>query len=437
MPLNDIDTAGIARSLAQIAEPEVDHVDAYLEIERSLALEGDEEALEPVARVDSGLAVRLLRDGRSWLASADELSPDAFCDAVARVARARPRAVAPAPRTVGEAPASELETEPLRAFVDAVAAAVRKRHAAFPRRWKVGAHHRLQRVVGAMLAPPAQSERFYSCRVETPWGGAGALLTALDAHAVESLADAVTSIFRVRRREESPAGRQPVLLGPAATAVLLHEAVAHVLEADTLAMTGHPEAAIGVALAGSGVEVVDDWERAPEPIRRTVDDEGMPVVRRALLREGAVVAPLADLAATGTSPRLLPGAGRRSGRHTAPVPRSYRLELVPPADGASDLLGTATSGLYVRQFEGGRLDPVTGDVELRFAWARRLDGGGLGRLCSAGRIRGSVGALLRSIATIGADAQEAGAGWCAKGGHRLPVWARAPSLLLDDVEVEG
>ena len=31
----------------------------------------------------------------------------------------------------------------------------------------------------------------------------------------------------------------------------------------------------------------------------------------------------------------------------------------------------------------------------------------------------------------------AGAGWCAKGGQKLPVWATAPALRLEAVTVEA
>ena len=51
------------------------------------------------------------------------------------------------------------------------------------------------------------------------------------------------------------------------------------------------------------------------------------------------------------------------------------------------------------------------------------------------RLRGRVAELLAGISAVGSDVETAGAGWCAKGGQLLPVWARAGSLLLDRVEV--
>ena len=59
-------------------------------------------------------------------------------------------------------------------------------------------------------------------------------------------------------------------------------------------MGGHPESAIGVELADSSLDVFDDPSTAPESVRRGSDDEGFPVVRRCLLRQGVVEQPLAD-----------------------------------------------------------------------------------------------------------------------------------------------
>ncbi len=435
MSLIEIDTGGIARSLSQVADHSDDQVDLYLEVLGETTVGGRDESLAAQIRSERGLAVRLLRHGQTWLASTDEISAAAFSESVALVARARPGAVAPPPRSIEVAPPPSGDVGELEDFASRVAAAIRRRHAAFPVDWQLTAHLRATRVVGTMLAPPPQEERFYSCRVQTPAASWGSLFLSLDATAVESVADSLTSLFRVRKAPDPPLGATVLALGPSATAVLLHEAVAHVLETDTLALTGKPESAVGVRLGSRLLDVVDDPGHAAEAVRRTVDDEGMPVVRRFLLREGAVVEPLADLAASAHGPDLMPGAGRRGSRHLPPVPRSTHLELLPPLDPAADILEACGNGLYLRQFSRGRLDPITGDLELKFPFAREVANGSLGKLIGPGRIRASVAGLLHKIAAIGGDMEPAGAGWCAKGGHRVPVWALVPSIVIADVEV--
>ncbi len=50
-------------------------------------------------------------------------------------------------------------------------------------------------------------------------------------------------------------------------------------------------------------------------------------------------------------------------------------------------------------------------------------------------IEGMVADLLSAVAGVGAEAVETGAGWCAKGRQRVPVWATTPALRLAEVEV--
>lgn len=435
MPLTQLDTGGIARSLAQIADRRDDHVDVFFEVQSEIRLRGKADALQPQRLLEQGLAVRLLRDGQSWLASSDEVTPEAFAHAVARVARARPGAVAPPPRSLAPVDWPVEDEGELRRFVAAAEEAIKGRHAAFPVTWDVSLHRRVSRVLGAMLSPVQQDERFFSYTAVSPWAQSGGLLLDLGAANVEAVADSLTALFRARRAPRISPGRRDVVLGPAASAVLLHEAVAHALETDTLALSGDPEAAIGVAMAAAVVGVVDDPGGSPEAVARSVDDEGLPVVRRWLLRGGVVEQPLTDVLRGAGSRRLIPGAARRGSRHLAPVPRSTHLELLSGTASRDELVADCGAGLYLEEFASGRLDPLSGRLRLDFACGRRIDGGRLGEAVGAGCLVGAAVDVLGSVQAVGADRRSAGAGWCAKGGHRLPVWSTAPSMLLHGIEV--
>lgn len=435
MPLAHLEIGGIARCLAQVAERPRDHVDAFFEVVAERRVTGVAGALGAELRIERGLAVRLLRDGHTWLASSDEISPQLLARTIARVARARPGAVVPPPRSLAAAAIEAAAGAELEAFTAAVEEAVQRRHAAFPILWDVRCHERWTRVVGAMLSPGQQRERFFSCAARMPWGSWGAVLQRLDAAAAESVAESLTTAFRAQRAPAPAAGPTCLVLAPAATAVLLHEAVAHALETDTLGLSGDPETTVGVRLASDVVDVVDNPAGAGETVRREVDDEGMPVIRRWLLRAGRVDQPLADLFVASRSSRLAPGAARRGNRHLAPVPRSTHLELLPGAVGREELIVSCGDGLLVTEFSNGTLDPLSGDLRLEFPYARRLEAGQPAGLVGPGTVRGSVGSTLAAVRAVAADARPAGAGWCAKGGHRLPVWATACSVLLESVEV--
>ena len=435
VPLSGVDVAACARWLAQVADHPGDHADLFLERREELELPPGER--RPGLRVvrEQGLAVRLLRDRQTYLASADRLDGGAFADALRRAARALPATSLSEPALAVPAWPEPAGGRELVAFAEAIRAGLRASLVAFPLALRVRAHRRWVQVVGARLLAPSEQEAFYSVVAETPWGALGRLLIGLDDAAAAALVAALVARFQARDAAPPERARQPLLLAPRAAAVFLHEAIAHTLEADLLALGGRPEAAVGVELAPPWVSVIDDPAAAPPSLRRVTDDEGLPVVRRWLLRGGRVEQPLADTLWARHSPQLLPGAGWRGSRHEAPLPRSRHLELAPGDFPLAALLRRAEGGLFVEEVERGRLDPHTGELVLDLPFARRIRSATVAEPVGRCRLRGRVAELLAGISAVGSDVETAGAGWCAKGGQMLPVWARAGSLLLDRVEV--
>ena len=434
MPFSELDTAAVARTLSQIAEQPEDLVDAFFERREDAEACPEEEG--PGLRVwrEEGFAVRLVREGKTWLSSRDGVEGRPFAEAVRQVARALPSATYPEPNLRVVPAAADWSAAELLAFPAAVTRAVRAQHVGFPVHITVRRHRRWIQVVGARLVPGPEAEIFYSCEAEAGWGRFGVLLPRLDAAAADEVAAALVARFRARQAAVSGASQGAAVLGPGAVAVLLHEAVAHALEADTLAQGGNPEAAVGVAMAASTLDVLDDPAAAPEGVRRVTDDEGAPVCRRWLLRGGIVEQPLADSLWALTSPVLVPGAGRRGSRHLPPGPRSSHLELLPGDTPDADLFADL-DGLFLPEASRGALDPLSGEFSLYLPYGRRVRRGNLLDTVGPCVLRGRVADLLTRVTAVGQESRPAGAGWCAKGGQKLPVWATTPAVRLEGVEI--
>lgn len=436
MPLSDLDHASIARTLSQIADHRSDVADAFFE--RSEVIELPAEGEAPGFRVwhESGVAVRLLRGEKTWLAARDGITQESFAQAVRRVARAMPRAPYPEPvfpRFVDR----EVEAGELLDFPSELARAIRAHHVTFSMRLTARRHRRQVRLIGTHLASGVESESFYSVVAELPWGRYGALLAELGTETVEAVARQLVHSFRAQKASSPDPGPTACVFGPAAAAALLHEAVAHALEADTLALGGHPEAAIGVTLGHVALDVFDDPSTAPEGVRRDADDEGYPVVRRCLLRGGVVEQPLADGAWARRSEVLRPGAGRRADRHQPPGPRSTHLELMPGEASREDLMAEAEGGLFLPEAERGFLDPLSGEFVLHFPYGYRIKDQAPGPAVGRSYLKAHVTDVLQAVRAVGREATSAGAGWCAKGGMKLPVWATTPEILLEGVRIRS
>lgn len=430
-----LEPPAVTRALAQIADRSGDTADLYLERREEVELPADDDAPGYRVRREAGLAVRLQRGNRSWLATGDDVSSDAFSDASRRVARALPHASYPRPAIEDPGWDGPPEAPELATFPTAVLRALRGLNADVPIRLRLRRIRRSVQTIGSQLASGVETETFYSFEAHAPDLRTGALLTALDEPAAADLARSLARRLEARETAPPEAGAVPLVLGAAAAAVLLHEAVAHALEADVLAAGGHPETAIGVRIGSEELNVFDDPARAPESVRRHSDDEGYPVSRRCLLRRGVVEQPLCDLAWARRSELLVPGAGRRGSRHHPPAARSHHLVLVPGEAPRTGLFEDADGGLYLPEVDRGQLDVARAVVHLRFPWGQRIRNGVPGPLVGPFRIRVPLRDLLASVAAVASEERTGGAGWCAKGGMLLPVWATSAAVRLRGVEV--
>lgn len=297
-------------------------------------------------------------------------------------------------------------------------------------------HRRRVQVVGERLIPSEERQEFFSVEIATASGRLGQLVPTLNQEWADGLADLLLDRYQARAAKNVISRKTNLVLGPAATAVVLHEAVAHGLEADTLALTGKPEAAIGVTLGSSALNVLDNPGGGPPNLSRNTDDEGFPVERRWLLREGVVAEPLADRVSSIRSPALMAGAGRRGSRHLPPVPRSTHLELIPGEASTEELIAS-TAGVYLPIAERGRLDPLSGRLTVEFPYGYELRGGRKQEAVGSCRISAQLSEVLGAVSAVGSDAEFAGAGWCAKDGHLLPVWSTCPALALTGLRLES
>ena len=423
------DVTKLTDALARLALHPGQHMEAFFERLETVELlpAGTRDRLR--LRREQGLSVRRLEAGASRLASADTISGQSFascCDRVTGTAGS----IGAAPKIrVGRWP--PLRMAEIERAERQLGKAVNRRRVGFPMDVTVRRHRRQVQVVSGQVAAPSQFEEYFSLRVRTPWGVWGGLLPSLADEDLEPVAICLVDRLRSRNLPEHPDAPPIIVLGPCAAAVMLHEVVAHTLEADTLALTGAPESVVGLKLGEVHLDVVDDPRLAPDGCGRFSDDEGTTVIARWLLRQGRVRQPLADLSWAGRYPRLIPGAARRASRHLLPGPRTTHLELLPSDLPEAELFQEAAGGLYIGEFESGTLNPFDGGCVLRAPCARRIGASGPVDFVGPVEIRSRTVDLLAAVKAIGDRPLAAGAGWCAKGGSLLPVWARSPSVRLE------
>ncbi len=433
MSLAGLDLVAISRCLSQVVERDGDLVDAFFERQEVVEVPQEERAAGVSLRREEGAAVRLSRGRETWLATCDGLDPKSFHSAMRQVARSWPQATYPAPEMAVVAPESPDGATEVHRFPTQLTRALRQLLVAFPMRVRVRRHRRWIQVVCPQIVPEAESESFYSIEVRTPWATFGRLATHLGEAVASSVAQSLCDAFHAREAAPPAAGESALVFSAQATAILLHEVVAHALEADTLAAGGRIEAAIGLSMGPSSLSVLDDPGSSPIAVRRTTDDEGQAVARRWLLRQGVVEQPLADSAWAELSGALVPGAARRGDRNDPPSPRSSHLVLLPGDATTGSLLGEPA--LWVPEVSRGGLDVQSGICRLQVPFGYRIAGGELREPVGPFSIEGRVADLLGALEAIGSEPIETGAGWCSKGRRRIPVWATTPPIRLARAKV--
>lgn len=426
------DVTGLTDSLTRLPDRPGQRTEAFFERLETVELlpKGARDRLR--LRREQGLSVRRIEAGSSRLASADTISGHAFASCCDRATGAA-GSIGPAPRIrTGRWP--PLRIAEIERAERQLGRAVNRRRVGFPMDVTVRRHRRQVQVIHGHMSAPSQFEEYFSLHVETPWGVWGGLLPSLADEDLDPVANCLVDRLRSRDLPEHSNTPRVIVLGPCAAAVMLHEVVAHTLEADTLALTGAPESVVGLKLGKDDLDVIDDPRLAPDGCGRQSDDEGTTVIARWLLRGGRVRQPLADLCWAGRYQRLIPGAARRASRHVLPGPRTTHLELLPSETPEADLFHEAAGGLYIGEFESGTLNPFDGGCVLRAPCARRLGASGPVEFVGPVELRSRTVDLLAAVTAVGDRPLAAGAGWCAKDGALLPVWARSPSVRLEGLD---
>jgi len=271
-------------------------------------------------------------------------------------------------------------------------------------------------------------------------GGRAGLTGLMDA---ENWQDTTREALRIAlvnlKAVPAPAGVMDVVLGAGWPGILLHEAVGHGLEGDfnrkkTSAFAG----LMGQQVAAKGVTVLDDGTIPDRRGSLTIDDEGTPSARNALIEDGVLVGYMQDrqnARLMGVEPT---GNGRRQSFAHAPMPRMTNTYMLGGDADPGDILADLKDGIYAVGFGGGQVDITNGKFVFSCTEAYRVQNGKVGAPLKGATLIGDGPAAMRQIKAIGNDmALDPGVGNCGKAGQWVPVGVGQPTLMIGGLTVGG
>lgn len=258
--------------------------------------------------------------------------------------------------------------------------------------------------------------------------GSGDLFPAVDPRQVGR--DAAERSRRLLRARPAPEGDIPVVFGPGAGGVLLHEVCGHGLEGDIWALPGTAYFdRLAQQIASPLLTVVDDPTLPGAWGSYAVDDEGTLPGPVLLIKDGVLVGGMHDLDSARIMNAEATGNARRQTFAHAPIPRMSNTYVTAGSDDPADIVAGVDHGLYVITSGNGRFHPRTGDFTVEVQEARLIERGRLTHTIADAVVTGNCLDALASIEAVGNDVRLV-EGSCRKNGQWAGTSSGNPTLRV-------
>lgn len=238
---------------------------------------------------------------------------------------------------------------------------------------------------------------------------------------------------------EAEAGPMTVVLGPADSGVLLHEAVGHGLEADfNRKGLSNYSGRVGQRVASDLCTVVDEGLFTNMRGTLNVDDEGHLPTSTVLIEKGILRGYLHDRISAQVMGVKPTGNGRRQSYDYTPMPRMTNTYMRPGPHDPEEILKSVKRGVFAKKFSGGQVDITKGDFTFSVLEAYLIEDGKLTAPLKGVTLIGNGPDVMTKVEMVGNDLKFADGGWtCGKKGQSVPVGIGTPSVKVSEITVGG
>ena len=232
-------------------------------------------------------------------------------------------------------------------------------------------------------------------------------------------------------------GVYPVICDPKLAGVFIHEAFGHLSEADFV--YSNPQAqemmVLGRRFGGDILNVVDDGTIAGLRGSHRYDDEGTPMQRTALIREGVLVGRLHSRETAAKMGEAPTGSARATGYRYPPIVRMTNTFIEASDATFDDMIAGIELGVYACEAYGGQT--MLENFSFSAGYGRMIRDGKLAEIVKDVILSGNLFTTLANIDAIGSDLTHSNVGMCGKGQGGLPVSTGAPHIRIRDVVMGG
>lgn len=237
----------------------------------------------------------------------------------------------------------------------------------------------------------------------------------------------------------APAGIYPVLLDAGWGGVLVHEGVGHGLEGDfNRKGTSIYSGQIGKQVCSALVTIVDDGTVPNARGSLAIDDEGSPMQKTVLIKDGVLIGFLYDRLNARLMNTQTTGNGRRESFRHVVLPRMRNTYIDAGKDNPQDLRASVKKGIYAKSLGGGQVDIVSGNFVFEINEGYMIEDGKIGAPIRGANLIGNGPDAMKKVIGVGSDLEiEKRTGSCGKDGQYVPVGVGQPTILIQEMTIGG
>ena len=237
--------------------------------------------------------------------------------------------------------------------------------------------------------------------------------------------------------KECPSGKMPVVIGNGWGGVLFHEACGHPLEASAVSkglscFSGKE----GQMIASPIVTAIDDSTIPQEWGSIDIDDEGNFGTKRVLIKDGKLVDFMIDDFNGRRMNREGNGSCRRQNYKFCPTSRMSNTYIDNGKSTPEEIIKATKLGLYAVSFNGGSVDPTTGEFNFGCSEAYIIRDGKIAEPVKGATLIGKGEEILMKIDMIANDLAF-GQGMCGAASGSIRTNVGQPTLRVSEMTVGG
>ena len=234
------------------------------------------------------------------------------------------------------------------------------------------------------------------------------------------------------------AGTYPVVLDPRCVGALVHQAIGHLSEADTLA--SRPDLAElmrpGRRIGSDLLTIGDDGSASSLPGSLHFDDEGAQTQNSLLVQHGVLIGRLHTRETAGREGTRPTGNARASSFRHVPQARLTNTYVANGRGTVEDLIRGIRSGIYCCDAMGGESN--LGRFSLRTGYAQVIRDGQLSDLAKPLVLAGDLAETLGRLDAVAGDFRwNQLASACTRESGRVAICEGAPHVRIDGVAIGG